>query len=302
MSSADGRGAAPSGGKPSRARGLLYAGILLVVAGGLVTRWALDREVGTTWTEAPPETLGVWISADERYAGRAIEVTPLAVTLRLGDSDASAVAGGLRIAREQFDGAERVLRLEYVTSDGSDAIDMVIGPGGASMYLRNQPEVVWTRASATAPPPPVVPPIVAPEGPALLDPGLLSGMLVLALAAALLVLRRRATRTNAAADHPGGDEAGNAPAWLRGVWTTVDPKQKGRSVRIASHYSYENFGDDDVRIGGEIIGVRQRREGGSRVATVEYLTPAGVQEVEMTVDRDGLMRLGDGSRSVWERR
>jgi hypothetical protein len=128
-----------------------------------------------------------------------------------------------------------------------------------------------------------------------------SGMLVLALAAALLVLRRRTTRTGAAADHPVGDEAGNAPAWLQGVWTSADPGQKGR-VRIASHYSYENFGDDDVRIGGEIIGVRQRREGGSRVATVEYLTPAGVQEVEMTVDRDGLMRLGDGSRSVWERR
>jgi hypothetical protein len=302
MSSSDGRGAATPGARPPRARGLLYAGILLVVAGGLVTRWTLDREIGTTWTEAPPETRGVWISADERYAGRAIEVTPLTVTLRLGDSDAAAVAGRLRIARERLDGVQRVLRLEYVTSDGPDAIDMVIGPGGASMYLRNQPEVEWTRAAATAPAPPAAPPIVAPEGPALLDPELLTAMLVLALAAALLVFRRRATRKGAAAEHPDGDPAGDAPAWLQGVWTTADARQKGRSVRIASHYSYENFGDDDVRIGGEIIGVRQRREGGSRVATIEYLTPAGVQEVEMTVDRDGLMRLGDGSRSVWERR
>jgi hypothetical protein len=302
MSSRDGRGAATSGAKAPRGRRLLYASILLVVAGGLVTRWALDGEFGTTWTEAPPETHGVWTSADQRYAGRAIEVTPLAVTLRLGDSDATAVAGTLRIAREQFDGADRVLRLEYVTSDGPDAIDMVIGPGGASMYLRNQPEVVWTRASATAPPPPVAPPLVAPERPAPLDPALLSGLLVLALAAALLVLRRRAARRGAEADHPGGDETGAAPSWLRGVWTTADPKRKGRSVRIASSYGYENFGDDDVRIGGEIIGVRQRREGGSRVATIEYLTPAGVREIELTVDRDGLMRLGDGSKSVWERR
>jgi hypothetical protein len=145
-------------------------------------------------------------------------------------------------------------------------------------------------------------PIVAAERPTPLDPVLLGGLLVLMLAAALLVLRRRAARARAEGDHLGGDDTGAAPSWLQGVWTTADPKQKGRSVRIASGYGYENFGDDDVRIGGEIIGVRQRREGGSRVATIEYLTPAGVREVELTVDRDGLMRLGDGSKSVWERR
>lgn len=285
-----------SDSKASNKRYYLY-GTLLVLAGVAAgVQWLLTRETGVTWTEAPPETQGVWTTNNPRYAGRAIEVGPNSVTLRLGD--AGAVPGRLVLAREVYDDDERILRLEYQTENGPDQLDMVVEANG-SMYLHNQPEMHWTSdGSRVVAPVPIDIPVVVDSAPSPFGPAALGGVLLLLVAsgAAVLWLFGRG----------GGGEsvaAGPAPRIIRGVWTTPDPRFEGRSIRIAGGYGFAHFGPGDVRVGGNIENVEQWREDGERVVSLTYAPSDGApQELDMVIDKSGHMRLRGGPKSIWVRR
>jgi len=283
----------------AKAKRLRLFGVLFLVLGlAVFVRWASSREFGVTWDEAPEETRGIWTSTDPRYTSRAIEVTASSVVLRVGD-ESQVVYGSLDIARERFDNDERVLRLEYTTDAGPDALDIVLSDGG-SMHLANQPDVIWTlaRDATYSPPSPTMATGDGGSTRGLPWTALGGGLLALFLLGGGIVMMRRA----AAGALPEVSLPGTAPAAIQGVWVTQDPRAEGRTIRIAPGYGFAQFGPGDVRIGGEIESVRQWREDGVPVYGVQYRGPDGVTEIEMTIDKLGHMRLRDGSRSVWVKR
>lgn len=276
----------------------LYVVLALAVGLLALVRWASSREPGITYSEAPLETRGVWTTSDPRYAGRALDVTALTVTLLLGDD--GAVPGQLTIARELVDNNQRVLRLEYEGPAGPDALDMVLNPDG-TMYLLNQPDIVWAVGEGRPPVAPVVTVVEAsrPESPDSNGSGLTLVLLLVAVAGAVGLVTVRHVSVDRA---PGVASAVGVPDFVRGVWTTMDQRLEGRSVRIGSGYGFAQFGPGDIRVGGEIAAVKQSRENGSRVVHIQYQTEEGLKDVEMIVDRAGHMRLGEGSKSIWVRR
>ena len=172
MSTTDDRRAAAAG----RRRILLYGSLFLALAAALIVRFVLAYEPGVTFTEAPEETRGLWTTSNPRYAGRAFEVTATNVVLHIGDAEA--IDGRLVIARELIDNDERILRLEYETAAGPDALEIVPRPGG-TMFLRNQPDIVWTVREGTGyrPPPPTVVDVNRPSRlPSLFGPVALVGV------------------------------------------------------------------------------------------------------------------------------
>lgn len=282
--------------KSDKKRIFLYAGLLglaVIVAGA---RFVMTMETGQTWTEAPPETHGVWTTDDPRYKGRAIEVGPTSVTLRV-DEAGTPLPGELIIARELFEDDQRILRLEYETQGGADALDMVVSQAG-SMFLFNQPDLIWS-VDPTTMPTPVAPVVVAPDptgGPSSFPFGIVAIALALLGAAAGVVLLLGSAS--------GGGQpvaGGKAPSMALGVWSTPDPKYEGRTIRIAKGYAYAHFGPGPIRRGGLIESVKQAREDGARLITMILNRQDGDETLEMLIDRDGLMRLR-GGRSVWVRR
>jgi hypothetical protein len=283
-------------GKSGKSRMVLLVGLLVVSLAGLGVRWLVTRQAGVTWEEAPPETRGVWTTSNARYAGRSIEVGPQSVTLQLGT--AGALPGRLDIAREVFDDDRRILRLEYTTEQGPDALEMLVA-GDGTMTLRNQPEIVWSVQGGPGfvPPTPVTIPTDAPSDlPILLIGGALALLALLGLGA---LVRAGALRFEA----PAGAGSGSTPDVVRGVWTTPDPRFEGQSIRIAFDYGFAQFGPGDVRVGGEITDVRRWREEGNQVVALTYRTRNGDdQDLAMVIDRAGHMRLKDGPKSVWVKR
>lgn len=280
-----------------KTRHTVYVAVLLLAVGVGVTGWVMTREVGVTFDESPPETQGVWTTTNPRYAGRAIEVTPSTVTLRLNGA-AEDLVGQLSIAREIIDDDERILRLEYVTQAGPDQLDMVVADGGR-MYLRNQPNIVWTSQGGVVPPPPPVV-VVVPDSDGGTPPWMTLSMVLAVIAAASLLLMRMIA---SGAVRIESDASGVAPRQVRGVWTTPDPRFADQSIRIAPNYGFSQFGPGDVRIGGHIAQVDQWRENGSRVFALTYRTRDGADEdLELMIDGSGHMRVKGGPKSVWVRR
>ena len=95
---------------------------------------------------------------------------------------------------------------------------------------------------------------------------------------------------------------GMAPKLVRGVWTTMDSRFEGQSIRITPNYGFAQFGPGDVRDGGQITDVKEFREDGTRIVSLQYLSREGPRDLEMIIDRAGHMRLRQGPKSVWVRR
>jgi len=284
--------AAKGAGGGRQALLLSVLGILLV--GTLVVRWALEREPGTVYEDAPEVVRGRWTTAEPRYAGRAIEVSAKDVVVHRGE--AGPLAGRLTAARELVEDGDRVIRLEYVNSDGANTLDMVLRPGG-SMHLRNQPEIVWTAGGM--PPPPTAVAAAAPSNPSPPSGRFPVGLLLAGLAggAVLLIVGLGGLRLAGAT----ADE-GVAPGAVRGVWTTMDERFAGQSIRIASGYAFSQFGPGDVRVGGVITEADEWREDDARIVSLAYEGRDGADRIEMVLDRSGHMRLRNGPKSVWVRR
>jgi len=282
-------------GKKKTFRYVGYGAVVVLLGVSWLVQWAMGRETGVTWDEAPAETLGVWTSEDPRYEGRALEIGPTSVTLRVGDVG-TAVGGVLDVVRELFDQGERFLSLEYRTADGPDAIEMVMD-GVGTMHMRTQPEITWTverRPGYVAPPPPTLP----SDGP-LIPFDVVAGVSLALLAAGGLHF---ISGVKAPARDLTLAAAGPVPKLARGVWTTQDPRFVGESIRIGSGYGFSRFNVDGVREGGEVESVDQWKEDGNRVISIHYRTPDGLQDLNLIIDRSGHMRLKDGPNSVWVKR
>jgi hypothetical protein len=257
----------------------------------------MTRPAGVTWEEAPLETRGVWSTNNARYVGRSIEVGPQSVTLQLGAAG-GALPGRLDIARELFDDGRRILRLEYTTEQGADALEMLVA-GDGTMTLRNQPEIVW-RVQGRPGFVPTTPVTIPTDAPSDVPIFLVGGALALLALLGLGALVRSGALSFEAAASAG---SGSTPDVVRGVWTTPDPRFEGQSIRIAFDYGFAQFGPGDVRVGGEITEVRRWREEGNHVVALTYRTRDGDdQDLAMVIDRAGHMRLKDGPKSVWVKR
>ena len=261
-------------------RSFLIGALFTVAVIVLASRWVGGGGMGVTWEEAPPEIHGVWTTTNARYAGRAIEVGAGSVTLRRGDGGAS-VAGRIDIVRERFDNEQRVLRVEYQTEVGPDALDMVL-IGELSMHLATQPDLMWT-VSRPADWVPAAPPVFESEP---LGFPALPLMVAFLVTGALVVLARGLIR--------------GSPQIIRGVWTTQDPRFSGQSIRIRSAY-FSHFAEE-LRAGGRIQSVRQWRDDADRVFNIEYQSLDGSREISISIDPAGHMRVRDGSKSVWVKR
>lgn len=268
-------------------------GALLLVTVGV--RWWVLREPGSAFDEAPPEVQGLWTTPNARYAGRGIEVSANTVILRRGEAEP--LVGRLSAARAFTADGSRVIRLEYETVEGPNSLEMVTR-GDGTMHLRNQPGVEWsTGGSATALPGPTIVEAPAPEG----DDGL-PLRFVLAGLLGIGALGVAGLRLASGADAPEAPGEGLAPQAVRGVWTTMDQRLEGRTIRIAPGYAFSHFGPGDVRHGGVITEARMTRDEGQRVVTLEYQRPEGPEVLELAIDRSGHMRLLNGPKSVWVKR
>lgn len=288
-------------GSSNRRTIITFAGLTLVILATLGVRLALDREPGVTYSDAPLETHGHWITGEARYAGRAIEVSARDVTLHRGE--AGPLSGRLTVARELQVRNQRVIRLEYVTSEGPDAID-IVPQGEGVMHLRNQPGVVWTTSTAGAPPvlvagPPVTPPVTerAPIGGPVggLPINLILGVLLAGVGVlALVVVGSRVFASS--------EDRGLAPSVVRGVWTTMDDRSEGRTIRVAPGYVFSHFSPGAVRIGGVITNAEEQRVEEGRLVSLEFVGRSGEGRLDMMIDRSGHMRLQGGPKSVWSLR
>lgn len=293
-----------SGKKPNRTKLYGTLGLLAVIVFGV--RWVTTVETGTTWTQAPPEVQGAWTTTEARYAGRELHITGTHVMLTLGE--AGAISGLVSIARELEDNGKRVIRIEYDTEQGPDAIELALVPGGL-VHFRNQPDIRWSRGGAA--PPVMIDRTQEPDGN---SGGGIPPIVWLAVLLGLggLVVARRGSSDGLAPAKKAEVEVvrsdpipissrGGAPSLIRGVWTSPDPRQEGRSIRIAGEYGFAQFGPGDIRRGGNIESIRQWKEDGSRVVELVYDAEEGSTELQMIIDKNGHMRLRD-SKSLWVRR
>ncbi len=268
-------------------------GTLLLVTVGV--RWWVLREPGAALEEAPADVRGQWTTSDARYAGRGIEVSATTVVLQRGDAEP--LVGRLTSARAFEAEGDRVVRLEYQTREGPNSLEMVTRPDG-TMHLRNQPGIAWSLGGPTT----TVPRPTVVETPVPEDDGgvplrfVLAGLLGIA-ALGLVGLRLSA---GGHVSEPVGD--GLAPDIVRGVWTTMDERLEGRTIRIAPGYAFSHFGPGDVRVGGVITEAQTKSDEGKRIVTLEYQRPDGPDLLQLAIDRSGHMRLLNGPKSVWVRR
>ena len=280
-------------GKKKPVATFVLLGALLLLAVGV--RWWSAREPGTTLDQAPAQVQGYWTASDARYAGRGIEVSPTTVVLHRGEADP--LVGRLSAAREFTDDGDRVVRLEYETSEGPSSMEMVTRADG-TMNLRNQPSIVWSSDGPTPTGP--LPTMVDAPSPA---PG--GGLPVRLVLAALLgvgvlgVVGLWLAGGSSATENTG---VGLAPNVVRGVWTTMDARLEGRTIRIAPGYAFSQFGPGDIRVGGVITNAQVSKEDGQRIVSLEVQRPEGPERLELALDRSGHMRLLDGPKSVWVKR
>lgn len=268
-------------------------GALLLLTVGV--RWWALREPGSTFEEAPQEVQGHWTASDARYAGRGIEVSANTVILHRGEAEP--LVGRLSAAREFTADGNRVIHLEYETVEGSNSLEMVTRPDG-TMHLRNQPAIAWSvGGSAPAVPQPVIVDAPTPE-----SDGGLPWRFVLAALLGIAVVALAGPRLASGADDGEPQAQGLAPQLVQGVWTTMDQRMAGRTIRIAPGYAFSHFGPDNVRVGGVITDARVTRQDGARVVTLEYARPEGPELLDMAIDRSGHMRLLSGPKSVWVKR
>lgn len=280
-------------GKRKPVTTFVILGALLLVAVGV--RWWALREPGTTLDQAPAQVQGYWTASDARYAGRGIEVSPTTVVLHRGE--AAPLVGRLSAARTFTEDGNTVIRLDYETDEGPSSMEMVTRSDG-TMNLRNQPGIVWSSDGTT----PAAPPVTTVEAPSPAPDG---GIPVRLILAALLgvgvlgVVGLWLASGSAVAEAPA---EGLAPKAVRGVWTTMDARLEGRTIRIAPGYAFSQFGPGDIRVGGVITDAQVSREDGKRIVSLEVQRPEGPQRLELALDRSGHMRLVDGPKSVWVKR
>ena len=108
---------------------LVAAGIALVVVAPWVPR------------TVPEEILGVWLTTDSAYEGRALEFQPHALSFRGGDGGMQAV----RRVRRDVEGARIRYLIEYEAGGGPATLSFTYAPGPGVIKLDSRPTVLWRR-------------------------------------------------------------------------------------------------------------------------------------------------------------
>lgn len=108
---------------------LAAAGIALVIVAPWVPR------------VVPDEILGVWLTSDSAYEGRALEIQPHAVLFR----GAGTAAQPVRRVRRVVQGARVRYEIEYQAEGGPVTLLFTYAPGPGVIKLDSRPTVLWHR-------------------------------------------------------------------------------------------------------------------------------------------------------------
>lgn len=119
---------------------------LIAVLVAVVLFWP-ERErplPGDALDMPPADLIGYWSTDDARYADRFLRISPSSVELGFGE-EGGTMYGLIQSVNTWTEDGFEVVRLEYSTSEGDDALEITLH-GMNRMRLRNPPEVVWTRS------------------------------------------------------------------------------------------------------------------------------------------------------------
>lgn len=93
----------------------------------------------------PGYMMGTWVTEDHRYAGRSLRITP--DTISFAASKDNEVVGSIRKVRVSQQRTFQIVKISYVDKENTPSTMEIVysGERGGSLWLKNQPKVVWNR-------------------------------------------------------------------------------------------------------------------------------------------------------------